>query len=109
MLDLPSSTTTVSASGVEILPYCRAAPSAATPGALVCAACGNVTLARSSSVIFSAGLSSAFAIIPLSCRGLLPLPRRRRFLHFSRSLDGRSGGKRHQLLHYQLSILVRLM
>src|SRR5258708_3227257 len=109
MLDLPSSTTTVSASGVEILPYCRAVLSAATPGALVCAARGNVTLARSSSVIFSAGLSSAFAIIPLSCRGLLPLARRRRILHFRRSLDGRSGRKRHQLLQYLLARLDRML
>src|SRR5215472_13351523 len=72
MFDLPSSTTTCSAAGVEMFPYCLAAPAAAPPGTRV-ASCGTVTLARSSSVILSAGLSSAFAIGSLSgaCRRLL--------------------------------------
>src|SRR5262249_27468838 len=65
MFDLPSSTTTASVAEVEMFPYCRAAPTTAPPEIRI-ASCGTVTLARSSSVILSAGFSSVFAIGSLS-------------------------------------------
>src|ERR1700757_4612684 len=72
MLDFPSSATTGSVSVVEMLPYCRA-PAGAAAAAACAACCGRLTLARSSSVILSAGLSSVLAIVflPGFCRLLL--------------------------------------
>src|SRR5215472_5613480 len=67
---------------MAMLPYCRApateAPVASAPPALALS-CGTLTLARSSRVIFSAGLSSVFAMAPLFRRRVAGLGIRRRF------------------------------
>src|SRR5215468_549711 len=97
MFDLPSSTTTCSAAGVEMFPYCLAAPAAAPPETRI-ASCGTVTLARSSSVILSAGLSSVFAIGSLSgACGRLLLRLRSRLLLLDRSPFVERGRTHHAL------------
>src|SRR6476661_7741087 len=64
--------------GAAMLPYCFAPAAAAILPAGICA--GSSTAARSSSVIFSVGLSSVFAIVSFGRVGLLLLWRRRRLL-----------------------------
>src|SRR5690349_22379011 len=68
-----------------MLPYCFAPAAAAIAPAGACA--GSSTAARSSSVIFSVGLSSLFAIVSFGRVGLLLLWRRRRLLRNWRRRD----------------------
>src|SRR5260370_24917696 len=107
MLDLPSSTT-VAASGPEreMLPYCRTALEDAATEELICASWGRLTLARSSSVMLSAGLSSVFAIASLSRRCfLLRLRVLLRILRIRRCRSCRQLRNRQQLLQDWLARL----
>src|SRR5689334_6250097 len=77
----PFSSVTIAgpSAGAAMLPYCFA-PAAAAAIAPAGACAGSSTAARSSSVIFSVGLSSLFAIVSFGRVGLLLLWRRRRLL-----------------------------
>src|SRR5882757_7497732 len=57
---------TAGSPGAAMLPYCFV-PAAAATAAPAGACAGNSTLARSSSVIFSVGLSSVLAIVSFFC------------------------------------------
>src|SRR5690349_19711917 len=85
--------------GAAILPYCFAPAAAATFPAGACV--GSSTAARSSSVIFSVGLSSLFAIVSFGRVGLLLLWRGRSLLRNRRWSRGPILFKRNRKVRLQ--------